>query len=103
MHVDVATRVTITASDTTIRKGGTVTFFGVVAPNHAGQPVLLQRQVNGVWTTVSTTSLDADSSYVLRYTLGAKEKKSSGAFRVVKPADADHVTGTSASVTITVG
>jgi len=102
VHVDVATRVTITASDTTTRKGDTVTFFGVVAPNHAGQSVLLQRQVNGAWTTVSTTTLDADSSYVLRYTFGSKEKKNSSAFRVVKPADGDHVTGTSASVTVTV-
>lgn len=102
VHVDVATRISIIASDTSVRKRDTVTFFGVVAPNHAGQSVQLQRQVDGAWATVSTTPLDADSSYAFRYTFGSKEKNNSSAFRVVKPADADHVTGTSASVTVTV-
>ncbi|MBA2697460.1 MAG: hypothetical protein H0U61_01655 [Nocardioidaceae bacterium] len=32
-----------------------------------------------------------DSSYVFRYTFWPKEKKNVSAFRVVKPADADHV------------
>jgi hypothetical protein len=100
--VDVATRVTIHASDTSTRKGGAVTFFGLVAPNHAGQPVQLERLVDGTWTTVGSTTLDRDSTYVFRYTFGSKEKKLSSDFRVVKPTDADHVTGTSPTVTVDV-
>ena len=100
--VNVTPRITINASDTSVRKRSTVTFFGLVAPNHAGQPVQLERQLDGAWTTVGSTTLDRDSTYVFRYTFGSKEKKLSSDFRVVKPADADHVTGTSPTVTVDV-
>jgi predicted extracellular nuclease len=102
VRVDVATRVSVTPGSTTVKRGGSTQLAGVVAPNHAGQTVQIQRLEGTTWTTIGTATLDEDSFYSYVVTIGKKDKKGTTSFRVVKPADADHVVGTSRTVVITV-
>lgn len=97
--VDVATRVTATLSTTSVTAGRAATLTGTVGPNHAGQRVTLQRQVGGVWRDDRTTTLSSSSTY--RFTL-LTTTKGTHAYRVVKPADADHVRGFSPVRTVRV-
>ncbi|HEY7042842.1 MAG TPA: lamin tail domain-containing protein [Nocardioidaceae bacterium] len=97
--VKVAPRVTLEVSDRTVKKGTTVLFTGIVAPNHAGQRVSVQHRRNGSWVTVATPKLDQDSLYRFRWTASPK---GASVWRVVKPADGDHVQGVSRTVSVTV-
>jgi len=92
--------VSIRASATTIKSGGSVRLTGSVQPLHAGQTVLIQRKVAGVWKKISTASLTAKSFYSKSIVLkGAKGSRA--LLRVVLPAHADHLIGTSKTVAIT--
>lgn len=92
--VDVATRVTSTLSTGSIRLGGTAAISGAVAPAHARQSVSLQlRGTDGVWRSVSRTTLSSTSGY--RFAV-KPTRRGTVAYRVVRPADADHGAGTGA-------
>jgi hypothetical protein len=99
--VDVATRVSLTAGRTTLKRGESTQFAGVVAPNHANQVVEVQRLSGATWVTIDTVTLDQDSFYSYLLQTSKKDKKGTTSYRVVKPADSDHVTGSSAVVQIT--
>ena len=91
---NVSPKVAALLSASRVRAGATVAVTGTVAPRHAGQSVLLQRQVSGIWRTVSTVRLTATSGY--RFTFRAPT--GSSALRVLKPADGDHAAATSATL-----
>ena len=93
--VRVAPKVTLKVSDKTPAENQKVTFSGTVTPEHDGQAVLLQRRKSGGgWKTVKTGVLvdagTAPSTYVFK-----RKITRGGTYRVVKPADADHVQGRS--------
>ena len=102
VSVSVATRVSLTVGKTTIRRGGSTLFAGVVAPNHAGDIVRIQKLVKGVWTNVGQATLDEDSLYSYDLTVGKKAQRGTSSYRVIKPGDGDHTLGTSRTVAITV-
>jgi len=62
VRVSVQTRVTLTASATTISKGYTVTFSGLVTPNGGGVVLKLQQWVSGTGWVTTTRTATADSS-----------------------------------------
>ena len=98
-RVDVAPRVSATLSRTTVARGTAVRIPVTVAPNHAGQQVVLQRLVGGVWRDVTSATLSGTSTAAFtttRYTAGTYY------YRVTKAADSDHVAGTSARLTLRV-
>ena len=101
--VQVATRVSLTVGQTTLKRGDSTLFAGVVSPGHAGQQVQLQvqRRTGSDWVTVGTATLDQDSFYSYLLQTSRKDPKGTTAYRVVKPADADHVQGASRTVDIT--
>jgi len=100
--VSVRPLVTIKASSLTIKSGGSVKLTGSVKPSHAGKIVVIQRKVAGDWKKISTATLSAKSLYSKSIVLkGAKGSKA--VLRVVLPAHADHLVGTSKTVTITFG
>jgi hypothetical protein len=77
-----------------------IVYVGAVHPAHAGQPIYLQRKGKvGDWKSVASTTLRADGSYRLSVI-----NASTGEFdyRVHKPADADHLSVTSAASHVTV-
>ena len=98
--VNVVPIVTIKASTLKIKSGGSVKLTGSVQPNHAEKTVVIQRKVAGVWTKIATTTLTAKSFYAKTLVLkGAKGSKA--LLRVILPAHADHLIGTSKTVAIT--
>ncbi|MGZ4652266.1 M4 family metallopeptidase [Oryzihumus sp.] len=96
--VYVAPLVSVKASSTSFRLGGTVTLSGTVSPSHKGQYVYLQRYLgNGRWTTVTSRLLSSSSTYALPWKPTAR---AAYVLRVVKNADSDHAGATSSNVTI---
>jgi len=96
--VYVAPTVSVTASSTSFRLGGTVTLSGTVSPNHHGQYVYLQRYLgSGRWTTVTSGVLSSSSTYALPWKPTAR---AAYVLRVVKNPDSDHAGATSSNVTI---
>ena len=67
---------------------------GLVSPAHAGDPVQLQRRSRGGYRTVESGALVAAGTAGTRYQFIVRR---AGVYRVRVPADADHLTGTSAS------
>ena len=98
-RINVATRVTGGISRTSAPRGTRVTISATVAPNHAGQQVVLQRLVSGVWRNVAPKTLSATSraSFVV-----APSTRGTYYYRLYKPADADHIGGVSARLTLKV-
>jgi hypothetical protein len=98
--VNVTPIVTIKASTLKIKSGGSVKLTGSVQPNHAKKTVVIQRKVAGVWKPIGEATLSAKSSYSKSVVLkGAKGSKA--LLRVILPAHADHLIGTSRTVAIT--
>ncbi|MEA2375972.1 MAG: hypothetical protein QOD53_2435 [Thermoleophilaceae bacterium] len=98
----VAPKVGLKVSDKTPAAGHRVTFKGTVTPAHDGQSVLLQRRGSGgKWKTVATRTLTDAGAVLSRYSFRRKIN-SSGTYRVVKPADADHARGRSSKRRLTV-
>jgi hypothetical protein len=94
----VAPTVSVRASSTSFRLGGTVTLSGTVSPNHHGQYVYLQRYLgSGRWTTVTSRVLSSTSTYALPWKPTAR---AAYVLRVVKNPDSDHAGATSSNVTI---
>lgn len=98
-RVDVRPRVTARLSRTTAPRNVAATLSVAVSPSHAGQSVQLQRYYYGAWHTIATKPLG--SSSITTFSVSGSVA-GSYVYRVVKPADADHVTGWSASVTLQV-
>ena len=93
--VAVAPRVTAAPHDASIRIGQTLTVTGNIAPAHpVGSVLRLQRYTSSGWTTVASGRLTTTTAYRVTWRPPAV---GSYALRVVKPADADHATGVSAS------
>ena len=99
VRVSVRPRVTARAKATTVTYGKTLTVTGSVAPNHHGQRVYLQRLVGGVWKTAATATLGATSAYSVSARPTTKGRL---AYRVWKGDDADHASGASPTLTVTV-
>jgi hypothetical protein len=97
--VNVRPRVTARRSASTISYGHTLTVTGSVSPNHAGHHVWLQRRVGGAWKTAVIATLSGSSGYTLRVKPTVRGKLT---YRVYKRADADHASGTSPNLSLTV-
>lgn len=98
-RVGVAPAVSATLSASNVRLGTSVTLTGTVRPTHAGQVVQRQQLVGGAWTTLATTTLSSTGTYsfpVKALSTGTKT------YRIVNPADSDHLPGTSSTKTLTV-
>jgi serine protease len=80
--------VTANVSRPSISLGNSVLVYGSVAPNHPGQYVFLQRLLPSGWSHVTTTRLTSQSTYMFGLEPTAR---GSYAYRVVRPADADHL------------
>jgi hypothetical protein len=102
--VGVRTAAKATLARTTIDSGQSVVVYASVAPNHAGQQVLLQRFYSGAWRTVQSRPLGSSSTATFSYPMSIAGccSYSDHQFRVVKPADGDHLLGVSPPVTVTV-
>ena len=97
--ISVRPRVTARRSASTIAYGKTLTVTGTVSPNHRGQRAYLQRRVGGAWKTAATATLTSTSGYTLRAKPRVRGKLT---YRVYKSADADHTSGTSPNLAVTV-
>ncbi len=98
-RVNVAPAVSVASSATSVRLGGTVTMRGSVTPAHGGETVKRKQFVDGEWITVATATLSSTGTYSFPV---KPRHKGTKYYRVVKPADADHVKGRSATVTLRV-
>ena len=88
--VEVATKVRARLSKSRVRPNRTARVAGAVSPDKAGKVVKLKRYRGGRWITVARKRIQADSSYVFRYTPRNTGKHR---LRVVKPADRTNVRG----------
>jgi type VII secretion-associated serine protease mycosin len=92
--VGVATLVQTSLSASSITLGKSVTLSGKIYPGHPGQVVYLQRSVNGVWSNVASRTLPSSNTF--SFTI-KPAYRGTYAYRVYKPADADHLAGYSAT------
>ncbi len=99
VRMNVAPAVSASLSASSVRLGGRVVLRGTVKPAHAGQSVVRQQLVGGTWTTLATNRLSTTGTYSFSVKPVSRGTKS---YRVVKPADADHTTGRSATRTLSV-
>ena len=97
--LQVRTAVSARPSAGGLRLGQTLTVTGRVAPNHHGQLVYLQAVVHGTWRNVAAARLSATSAYTLRV---RPPTRGTWTYRVLKPADADHAAGWSATFRLAV-
>lgn len=93
----VTTRVDVRPKVTAALSGRTVS--ARVTPAHAGQHVYLQRLVSGVWRNVTSKPLSSTGAASFTIT---PPGRGTWYYRVHKPADADHVAGASATLTLRV-
>jgi hypothetical protein len=93
--VNVAYRVTVKVSRTSVTRGTKVTVSGTVAPK--ASPVNIQRKVNGAWKTFKS-GVPVNSKGKYQYTFTTK--KGTYTFRAVKPATATLVKGISGTVKV---
>ncbi len=94
----VASRVALVANRTRARKRKPVTFTTSVSPALPGQNVLLQRLTARGWSTVATGRLNSSS----RAAFVIKTSRGKYSYRVVKPSTTTQMSGTSATVGVTV-
>ncbi len=100
--VQVVKRVSLTASDRSANRGQKITFSGKVSPAHDGQAVVFQRRSSsGSWVTLRSVVLQDDGAVRSRYTVSMRVR-STGVYRTVAKADADHGTGKSRALRVTV-
>lgn len=76
-----------------LRRGLAEVFSGTVKPGHPGRKVLIQRRRGGAWHTFAKALLDSSSRY--RFVWGVPRRTATYTLRVVLPAHADHLKGTS--------
>ncbi len=82
-------RLSVTRTPATVQQNQASVVRVAVAPNHAGQKVLLQRRVDGEWRSLASKYLSSTStaSFSVRTDVVGTRY-----YRVVKPKDADHAT-----------
>jgi len=100
VRIDVRPAVAALVSDPSPETGQAVTIRTSVAPNHAGQSVQFQRWISGTgWRTVAYGRLDSYSrsgwTFRLYNTGSCTAPPPAYRFRVLKPADYDHVASAS--------
>ena len=100
--VAVAPKVGFSVSDRTPKAGQRVRFAGTVAPAHDGQKVAIQRRTSRGYKTVARATLTDAGDAVSRWKRTLTINRS-GTFRVVLPLHADHATGKSRRIKLTVG
>jgi hypothetical protein len=93
-RVDVAPRLTAKLSKTAARIGSQVTLSGSLTPPHGGATVRIERYYDGAWRLVTTRKLSTAGLYsavlTTPSTVGWKK------YRVVRPADRDNLSATTA-------
>ncbi len=100
--VQVVKRVSLTASDRSANRGQKITFSGKASPAHDGQTVVFQRRSStGSWLTLRSAVLQDDGAARSRYAVSMRVR-STGVYRTVAKADADHGTGKSRALRVTV-
>jgi hypothetical protein len=67
VHERVAALVSLAASASSGETGRPIVFSGSVLPNHAGEKVLLQKQVGSGWKTLKSALLGPGSNYAISY------------------------------------
>ena len=93
--VRVRLRVSFRVSDATPKKGARVRFYGTVAPEHDGKPVLIQRKTSTGYKTVARTVLSDNGTASSKYSKRIRVR-STGTYRVVvQSLDQDHDDGPS--------
>ena len=101
--VKVRLRVSFRVSDSTPRRGARVRFYGSVAPEHDGKPVLIQRFTSAGWRTVSrTTTRDNRTTTSSKYSKRLRIRRRATYRVVVQAVDQDHLDGTSRRRTLRV-
>ncbi|HYO60676.1 MAG TPA: hypothetical protein VEU29_02120 [Actinomycetota bacterium] len=95
--IRVAPRVVAAFEDGTVSPGDTARLSGSVWPPHPGDEVLLQRKGGRGWRTMRQATLSPESSFDFRWAATRTSR-----YRVVKPADDDHVRGSSPARRLTV-
>lgn len=100
--VEVATKVTLHPKRSVITRPGSVLLTGLVAPNHRGQVVKVQRLASQQWRTVARVFLDSDSFYKYRVRMTGSDPQGTTLWRTVKPNGLDHARGVSRTVSIIV-
>lgn len=93
--VSVATKVTAALDPVRAAAGTRPVVSGTVAPAHPGSTVALQQRKDMVWGPVASATSDSTGAYSVPTPVTGSGTYH---FRVVKPADADHTTGTSGEV-----
>jgi Tol biopolymer transport system component len=97
--VEVRTKVTAAFKDATVPVGTAAYLVGSVAPGHAGKTVYLQRYYGGAWHSLKSARLSSTS----RYSFSVRPSRAGKfRYRVVKPADTDHLRGISPERILTV-
>jgi len=100
--VQVVARVSLSVSDGSVKRGTAVTFSGKLTPAHDGRTVQFQRRTSsGSWATLKTLTLADDGTTRSKYATTLKVR-STGVYRTIFKADADHGTGKSKARTVTV-
>jgi glucose/arabinose dehydrogenase len=95
--IAVAPKVVAKLSATSVVRRHSVTISGSVAPQHAGQPVYLQRYYSGAWHTLTSRALTSSSTFAFGFT-----PATSGTYllRVYKTADSDHAAAATGTLTL---
>jgi hypothetical protein len=100
--VQVVPRLSLSVSDGSVSKGAKVAFSGRISPAHDGRTVLLQRRTStGSWATLRSVTLVDDGTERSKYSATLRVS-SSGVYRTVFKADADHGTAKSSARKVTV-
>jgi hypothetical protein len=97
VRADVRPLVKASLSRTSAPRNVAVTVTTSVSPSHAGQQVVLQRYVGGVWRDSLTATLAPGASFTF-----AKNTRGTYVYRVLKRADADHLDGVSPPLRLTI-
>jgi len=97
--VVVRVRPLLTARSTTplVRRGTPVVLSITARPGPPGRPILLQRMIDGRWTTVRRPTLSSTGTARVR---AISTKAVSRSYRWVLPPDTDHLTGYSRTVRV---
>lgn len=103
VFVRVRLRVSFRVSDSTPHRGERVRFFGTVAPEHDGKPVLIQRFTADGWRTVARTTTVDNGTATSRYSRRVRIRRTARYRVIVQSLDQDHLNGRSRTRTLRVG
>lgn len=92
LALTVRSKITLGLSKAKVRLGAQITFRGVVAPNHKGNRVSLQRLQGNKWVTKKTAKLTSKSTFTIAWKTDSRKDYS---WRVLVPKYKDHAAGTS--------